>query len=78
MGAGRRSGVKWSPPWAKHVAGEWTPNDEGDPIHIRLSCVICGDESRTVCTQGLPRTQVSRYALLHMHGKEVEKWLSGK
>ena len=65
--------IKWAPLWAPHATGEFDPNG-GQPIKIILACSKCGDTGVTYCSQRMPRTQIARYALLHMHGLEKERW----
>lgn len=65
--------MKWTPPWAPHVEGEFDPKAEL-PMWVKVHCAICGDDSKVSCSQGTPRTQVARYARVHMHGEEMKKW----
>jgi hypothetical protein len=68
--------TEWSPPFAPHVSGTWTPRTwdsygHPEPQAVKCRCSICGEEWQTVCSSGLVREHVSRFGVVHLHREVI-------
>ena len=71
--------IEWSPPWAPHVKGRYTPRTRGEngmcePQHVYMLCAfkhndgrICGETWQTVCASGNVRRHINNFAKAHSH-----------
>lgn len=72
--------VEWRPQFATHVRGEYETREwehemlpDGSiarlpmPQTVRMHCEHCGHRWATVCSTGQVRSQIARYARLHLH-----------
>lgn len=65
---------EWSPPWAKHVKGTYTPRkvtpqgELEEPAVVSAKCSVCGAEyGPRKCDTGLVRNHIANFALAHAH-----------
>lgn len=71
---------EWRPPFAQHVAGHYEPRQHKKellpdgrivnlpmPQTVRMHCERCGHRWATVCSTGQVRSQIARYARMHLH-----------
>lgn len=61
--------TRWDPPIAPHVEGEYSkPDEDTGAIQIRAKCGRCGVSWNGQCDNGGGvRTQISRFASIHLH-----------
>lgn len=62
----------WSPHWAPHVVGTWTPrvvdeDGEVEPAIVEISCAKCGGRHRVECRTGNVRGWINKFAAVHFH-----------
>ena len=62
---------RYSPLYAKHVVGRYSParlvDGKREPQRVVMRCEVCGDQREVKCLQGMPRQHVSRFAQVHPH-----------
>ena len=68
----RETWTAWRPPAAEHVVGRWSQRvfDEygmPEPQRVEMQCEQCGVTWQTICSSGLVRAHVQRFALVHLH-----------
>lgn len=72
--------IEWSPPWAPHVKGKYTPRKRGDegfcePQTVLMVCThkdpetgkLCGANWQTKCSSGNVRSHINNFAKAHAH-----------
>ncbi len=62
----------YSPPWAPHVTSSFPEksfDEDGnlEPVHVTMSCSLCGDSYKHLCERGAPQQWVQKFALVHIH-----------
>ena len=68
----------WSPHWAPHVVGTWTPRTvdeetgEVDPSIVRIVCGVCNATHRVDCKTGNVRGWINRFASVHYHADPLD------
>ena len=72
--------IEWSPPWAPHVLGRYTPRERDEVTglceaqQVFMVCrfrnpdgTLCGQTWQTTCASGNVRSHINNFAKAHAH-----------